>query len=81
MILKRQQVTENGIQVALSNGKFVGAMDLEAGDYIAIFRTSNSGRAAYATNSSACSKGIQVEREQVHIPTFTRITKSRFTIE
>ncbi|MFK7769669.1 MAG: hypothetical protein AB8B55_20845 [Mariniblastus sp.] len=64
----------------VSNGKFVGSLELEPGDYVAIFRISNSGRAAFATNVRGNFLGNSLELEQTSIPSFTRMAVKRFTI-
>lgn len=82
LVLQRHYENDppNDNRVQISGYHYQGELDLPQGNYIAVFRTSNSGQAIYAANHSCAVESQFDETDFEPIPAFSRCAIERFSI-
>lgn len=68
------------LETEVSTGVYRGSTELDAGDYVAIFRVSSFGNSVYANNPAGSFAGNTLETELTSITTFTRINRHHFSV-
>ena len=64
-----------------SSGLYRGEVQLEPGNYVALFRARNHGQALYASNPDGVMGGNIVSYKRKPIPPFARVVRQRFQVK